>query len=136
MRIAFIASLAAVALLAGAVAEAVPPPPGDTSLAGKAGTDIQFFATLAPVNSFEWKAAPVYTRLAVMRHSAASALRNKQIPVALARSIQTMADEVRVLLDASLKACAQNDHTGQCTNDPAKAQALLDQAVAALAAIK
>ena len=62
------------------------------------------FATIADANDpVEMAAAPVYTELAMYRFSAAKALRNKEIPVEQAETVQRNADAVRVMLDSSVK---------------------------------
>lgn len=62
------------------------------------------FATLASVNTFEWQAAPTWTRLAALRHNAARALGKQQITVDAAKSIQARADLARSFLDKATAA--------------------------------
>jgi len=59
-------------------------------------------ATLAPIGSFEWQAAPAYTKLAMMRHNAAKALRKGEISVEDAIEVQNAADAIRAVLDAAV----------------------------------
>lgn len=87
---------------------------------------VEVFATLAPLGSFEWRAAPTYTRNAVLRHRAAVLLNDQRITVAEATRIQASADGVRRLLDQAVRLDA-----GQ---DSAAALAVLAKAVADLAA--
>lgn len=72
------------------------------------GINTYAIGTLAPLGSFEWKAAPAYTRLAVLRHNAAVSLRAGRINVDDAETIQSRADHIRSLLDAAIKADAQH----------------------------
>ena len=58
-------------------------------------------ATLAPFGSFEWRAAPVYTRLAVLRKQTARRLNRGEIRVETAIEVQSQADSVRGNLDAA-----------------------------------
>lgn len=75
--------------------------------------------TLAPVDSHEWRAAPAWTQLLILRHRAARLLDARQIDIATAKRIQALADEARSHLDAAAAA----DRAG----DAAKAEkALLD----------
>ena len=64
-------------------------------------------ATLAPVGSFEWKAAPVYTKLAMLRHRAAKQLRAGEIGVQAAIDTQLAADSIRAMLDGAVRDDAQ-----------------------------
>lgn len=57
------------------------------------------FGTLASFGTFEMELAPAYTRLAVLRHNAARALRKGAISVDVAKKIQRGADLARVYLD-------------------------------------
>ncbi len=78
-----------------------------------ASTGIQSYAigTLAPLGSFEWYAAPSYTRNAVLRHNAAVQLRKGAITVEQAVDIQARADHIRQLLDAAVAADAKKKPT-------------------------
>lgn len=60
---------------------------------------IKGFATLASFGTFEMELAPLYTRLAVLRHNAAKHLRNGEISVDTAIEIQRRADLMRADLD-------------------------------------
>lgn len=57
------------------------------------------FGTLATFGTFEMELAPAYSRLAVLRHNAANALRKGKISVEVAKKIQRGADLARVSLD-------------------------------------
>lgn len=106
-------------------------------------------ATLAPYGSFEFIAAPSYTKLALVRRGAIRTLRrdteacaSQAKPtectgkaIARAESLQKRADDVRRLLDHSVTACAQNNKTGVCKGDQVKAFVLLSEASARLAAL-
>lgn len=107
-------------------------------LSGAADDSDGFFAvgTLAGVGSFEAKAAPLYTQIAVARHVAAVKLRHQEIPVAQAQSVQDSADVVRKLLDSALDACAQDQKTGKCTKNEGMADVLLDRAAVAISNVK
>jgi hypothetical protein len=121
-----------------ALAAALPAIAAD-SLGARADADssgVYVAATLAPLNSFEFKLAPSYTRLAVVRRNALSALRKGQIGIDQAQAIQDRANGVRVLLDRALAACAQSNKTGKCTKDADGAERLLKAANAQLLAIK
>ncbi len=76
--------------------------------------------TLAAENSHEWRAAPAWTQLIVLRHRAARLLDERRIDLAAAKRIQVLADEARGLLDAAAAADA--------AADTAKAAALLTEA--------
>lgn len=82
------------------------------------------FATLTSVGTFEWTAAPTWTRLAQLRHNAARALGKKEISVDAAKHIQKRADTVRSLLDDATAAAKRGD--------AAKAADLLSWAIAGL----
>jgi hypothetical protein len=112
---------------------------GADSLGAKATADsggVYMAASLAPLGSFEWVAAPRYTELATVRHNAAVKLRKGQISVEQAEAVQARADGVRKLLDAAVAACAQDDRTGQCQGSTQKASRLLVRASTQLAALK
>lgn len=69
---------------------------------------LQVFATLADFGTFEMELAPAYTRLAMLRHNAAKALRKSQITRNDAISIQQAADFARAKLDESKKLSVEN----------------------------
>lgn len=127
----FIAIIGAAVLLASTATLAAEP------IAAKAesGGGTALAATLAPYGSFEFVAAPSYTKLATARTSAAAALRKRQITVAEAQTFQKRADEVRSLLDQALKVCAQDNKSGVCKGNARKANVLLTDANAKLAAL-
>lgn len=127
------AIVAAAALLA--TVSAVEVSAADTSIAAAAfsGRDVRLLGTLAPIGSFEYKAASSYTALAAYRDKVYSLLADDKISVDLAQAAQNNADRVRELLDDALRACAQDNHTGKCKGDEARASKFLAQAKAALA---
>lgn len=116
-------------LFASAAAHATPVP-----LESHAKADGGSFAvgTLAALGSFEYQTAPAYTRLIMARRNATTAISKGRITVETAESVQSAADTVRKLLDSSLAVCKQNDKTGKCTGNSAKATKLLTAAEAAL----
>lgn len=91
-----LALFAALALLAGCAA--APPSPTLAAAPDGAGKS-RIFGTLASFGTFEMELAPAYTRLAVLRHRAASQLTQGRIDVAAARQVQAHADAARTLLD-------------------------------------
>lgn len=70
---------------------------------------ITAFGTLATFGTFEMQLAPAYTRLAVLRHNAAQALKKGRIDVALAKKIQRAANNARVYLDQAKLADAKKE---------------------------
>lgn len=126
--------LAAVAALVMLAACAKPV----AQLSGAADGDDGMFAvgTVASIGSFEFKAAPLYTQLAIARHQAAVKLRHREISVDQAQAVQDAADKVRKLLDSALSTCAQDEKTGKCTKNPAAADALLVSAFDAFPSVK
>jgi hypothetical protein len=93
-------------------------------------------ATLAADGSWEAKAAPSFTRLAITRRNAAIALRKGHITVDQALRIQAKADEARALLDKAVASCAQDNRTGKCTRNQVAADRLLEQATVKLLALR
>lgn len=67
--------------------------------AQESSTAMVAFGTLATFGTFEMELAPAYTRLAVLRHNAAAALRKGKISVEVAKKIQRGANLARVSLD-------------------------------------
>lgn len=120
-RIAVILGVLALAAVACAT-------PASSPIQGAAhpNTGIELIGTLAPLGSFEWKAAPTYTQNAALRRRAAGLLRAGRIDVAAAQRVQERADLVRSRLDQALAAeqARQNE----------RAEQLLDQARAELVA--
>lgn len=100
MRALLIASLVALGLSACAT-NTLQPVPHKTSFTG--------FATLASSGTFEFTAAPTWTRLAALRHNAAKALRAQAITVKAAQHIQARADLARTLLDDAMAADKAGD---------------------------
>lgn len=94
---------------------------------GNAQGGLVAFATLAPIGTFEYKAAPAYTQLAALRYRAASLLRKSRITVAEAEDVQAQADHVRKQLDAAVKASDANQSTNA---DVLLASAYVDLAAA------
>lgn len=78
--------------------------PATTPLSSDAQPSRQsrMFGTLAPLDSFEWRAAPYYTRNAALRYRAAALLDARRISVAEAHEIQQRANGVRGMLDAAV----------------------------------
>lgn len=70
-----------------------------SGIQGRAEGGPVMFGTVAAFGTFEMQLAPAYTRLAVLRHNTARALRDKRITVARAEFIQASADHARGLLD-------------------------------------
>ena len=85
-----------VLLLAGCATQSLDTRPQTVQLVG--------VGTLATVGTFEYEAAPDFTRLAASRLRAASLLRNGRITAAQASEVQTVADQVRSLLDRAVAA--------------------------------
>lgn len=108
MRIIF-ASLVALALAACSSS----PEKTQAIIAAAQSEPLESFAvgTLAPVGSFEWQAAPAYTKLALLRHSAAKKLRAGEITVSTALDVQAAADGIRSQLDAAIAADAAKQST-------------------------
>ena len=86
--------LAALIALAGCVTQSAP-------ISGQASGGPVMFGTLAAFGTFEMELAPAYTRLAVLRHKAAGALRDKRISTKKAVDVQDMADTARRYLDGA-----------------------------------
>lgn len=106
------------ALLALGLAACGSAPEKTQALMGAAQVDpIESFAvgTLAPIGTFEYKAAPAYTKLAMLRHNAAKKLRAGDITVQAAIDLQTAADGVRALLDAAVRDDAQGRNDAATT---------------------
>lgn len=97
-----------------------------------AGNSVMAFATLAPLGSFEWHAAPVYTRNAALRSRAAGLLRAKRITQAQARAVLAGTDRVRqlldhaVALDAGKQSAAAATDLGQARAQLAAAQTIIE----------
>lgn len=70
-----------------------------TPIAAQSSGGTAVFGTLAAFGTFEMALAPAYTRLAVLRHKAAGALRDKRIGTQQAVDVQDMADTARRYLD-------------------------------------
>lgn len=92
--------------------------------AAGSGGSVQMFGTLAPLGSFEWKASPSYTRLAVARHNAAQAVHNKSLSVDAAFTVLNLTDAARKALDDAV--------TADANKQPVKAELLLSAATVAL----
>lgn len=87
-------------------------------------------ATLASIGTFEWTAAPAYTRLALLRQRAASRLDAKRITVDQARQVQAIADKARGRLDDAMSAHTRNPEVA--ARELAGAQSLIEQGEAIL----
>lgn len=88
-------------ILAGCGSPALQPAPQQSAFTG--------FATLGTSGTFEWTAAPAWTRLAQLRHNAARALNKKQISVVNAKAIQARADQARAFLEDAAATDARGD---------------------------
>lgn len=82
-------------------------------------------ATLAPFGSYEWQAAPTFTRLIVLRKRATAMVYRHEISAATATQILQLTDLARADLDAGIKADAQKD-AGTATLKLISAGRLLD----------
>lgn len=103
--------------LACFIAACATPPPPTTALESKPQrTRLSGFATLCDEGSYSCRAAPVYTRLAQLRHNAARALEAGKIGVDQARAIQSRADVVRALLDNGIAADKRGDAANATIN--------------------
>ena len=71
---------------------------------GHADAGITLVGSIAPLDSFEWEVAPMYTRLAVLRQRTARLLRDSRIDIAAAVRVQQYADHARGLLDQAVAA--------------------------------
>ena len=91
-------------------------------------SEIRLYGTIAPKGSFEEKADPVYTQLAAQRDLLADMIYAGKITVPQAVAANHRHDLIRGLMDDAVRVCAQNNKTGKCTGDAAKAQKLLVQA--------
>lgn len=86
-----------------------------------AGGGIQLYGTLAPVGSFEWKAAPAFTKLEMFRRRSIIFLDADRITAGVMRWSIARADEIRKKLDDAAAA----DRAGE----GAKAERLLAEAL-------
>lgn len=75
--------------------------PQTAPIAAKSGSSVAGFATLALFGTYEMELAPVYTRLASLRHRAARSLESGQITVDTAIRVQALADQARAKADAA-----------------------------------
>jgi hypothetical protein len=137
MKIGYVCATAVLAL-ASAIASA--DVLVDNSLSAGAflgrNSEVKLYGTIAPKGSFEERVAPHYTKLAEYRDSLADRVLAGKISVAIAQAGQARADQVRELLDDSFRACAQDNHTGKCTGDEAKAKAYLKKALSKLSKLR
>lgn len=110
----------------------------DNSLHARAQSSAGGFvaATLCTDHGFDCETAPVRTDLAVLERQTATALDRNEITVARAKAVYAGAGQVRTLLNLSRDSCAQDNKTGKCTKDEARARALLKQAKARLAQLR
>lgn len=79
-----------------------------TPLQATSPASVYGFATIAQWGHWESELAPVYTRLAALRHRAARALDAGRINVDTAIAIQANADRARVALDDSRRGPARD----------------------------
>lgn len=87
-------------VLIGCLAACAASPSKTTALVPEPSSSVIVgFATLASFGTFEMELAPLYTRLAVLRHNAARDLRSGDIDVELAKKVQLYADVLRSQLD-------------------------------------
>lgn len=98
----------AVLVAAIALAACAAPPPAPLEARG-AARGVEIFATLAPVGTVEWRAAPTFTQLAAMRRRAAILLDRGRISVQVAVEVQAAGDVIRQLLDQALAAGVAKD---------------------------
>lgn len=130
-------------MLVAACAHAPQPKPAATTAAVRVqdisgaivvGPDDFMAGTIAGLNTFEFEAAPVYTKLVMVRHESASLEKSQRITKEHAMEVLTQADKVRAQLDQAVTTCKQNNSTGKCTGNSAlahqqlqSARSLLDQ---------
>lgn len=93
---------------------------------GRAG-GVYVVGTLAPWGSFEHRAAPLYTRNAVVRRTAARELERGAITLPAAREVLHLTDEARAVLDAAVRDSAGGD-AARADAGLARARELIDQA--------
>lgn len=96
-------------LLAFLVGCSSTPPPAPTFGAKAAGHGIVLAGTLATVGAADELTAASYTRLALLRHNAASRLSDGRISVETAKHIQVIADQARSQLDGAIAADRAGD---------------------------
>jgi cell division septation protein DedD len=102
-----------------------------TALAGKAKGEVIVIGTLATIGSFEWGTAPLATLAAASLKHIPQMLHDKTLTTDEAQSMINGAVKVRDLLKKANATCKQNG-AGKCAGSEAKAQALADQAKAAI----
>lgn len=112
--------------------KAVAPEYDVQGLAGEAKGEVMAFGTLATFGSFEWGTAPLATLTAASLKHVPQLLHDHKLTADEAQGMVNAAVKARDLLKAANAACAQNDHTGKCTGDQTQAEALADQAKAAI----
>lgn len=86
-----------------------------TTIHATAVSKSQGAATIAMWGSWEWELAPAYTRLAMLRRSAAAQLSDGRISLAAAKGIQAAADRARWQLDSSRRGNAAEPAPSQRT---------------------
>ena len=109
-----------IVIAVAALAAACAAPPVQPVAGGVTPNKPLVVGTLAAEHSHEWRAAPAWTQLIVLRHRAARLLDERQIDVTAAKRIQALADDARAKLDAAAAA----DTAG----DASRAAALLTEA--------
>jgi hypothetical protein len=120
--------LVLMALLLAACAANAPVPLESAKAARSNG--IYAYGTLA-TNPAEAQLAPLYTRNALLRLTAARRLEDGRLDVAAARDIQALADQARTLIDR-----ARNEDAPTRTALASQASALQDEAATKLEATK
>lgn len=97
------------------------------AIIGEAQSGMVVIGTLAPFGSWEFELAPTYTRNASLRQRAANALRNKKISLEVAKSILTITDKVRALLDMATRETTDGKPTPSARTKLNDAAALIAQ---------
>lgn len=83
--------------------------------------------TLAPLNTFEWDVAPLYSRVAVARAVAARRVQQGTLSTQDAREVQALANEARRVLDAAVAQEARDRNRAAATAATAPAVTALDR---------
>jgi hypothetical protein len=94
-------TLIVIALVLTACAAPAPQP-----IAANGATGSGWVATLAPLGSFDWHAAPVLTQNIVLRQRATNALKKGRIDKATALQLLDLTDQVRTAYDAAIESDA------------------------------
>ena len=67
-------------------------------------------ATLAPVGTFEWKAAPAYTQLIILTNGVEKLLADKKISIDAAKKVHSAATAIHQQLNMAVELDAKGDH--------------------------